>query len=124
MGTIRKNKSLRKKGGSGKLKLGIKDERGDEIFVPIKPDNKGNLYAEDKSGIDPHTGEKLSDFAQLRTDSPEGAPSYNPDWRKFDRIALKFKPKRGGKRKRTKRKYRKVKKTKKVKKLRKRRILK
>jgi hypothetical protein len=130
MGTIRKNsslkrRSLRKKGGSGndKLKLGIKDERGKEIFVPIQRDNQGNLYAEDKSAIDPHTGKKLDDAAQLRTDS--GAPPYNDEWRKFDETAIKFyeqnQGKRGGgKRKKTKRKYRKGKKTRKVKKSRKR----
>ena len=132
MGTIRKNSSLkrrtlRKKGGSDndkKLELGIEDERGNQIFVPIQRDNQGNLYAEDKSAIDPHTGKKLDDAAQLRTDS--GAPEYDPNWRKIDETAIKFykenpkNPKRGGKRKKTKRKYRKGKKTRKVKKSRKR----
>jgi hypothetical protein len=128
MGTIRKNSSLkrrtlRKKGGSDnkKLELGIKDERGNEIYVPIQRDNQGNLYAEDKSAIDPHTGKKLDDAAQLRTD--RGAPEYHPNWRNFDEKAIKFyenNHKKGGKRKKTKRKYRKGKKTRKVKKSRKR----
>lgn len=132
MRTIRKTKHLVKRksikkrtGGSGKvndkvLKLGIKDARGEEIFVPIKPDKKtGQLeYAEDETGIDTRTGEKLSDFAQLRTNSPLGAPLLKrEEWMDFDKYAIKNTKSRGGrkltKKRKTRKSRRKVKKSRK-----------
>ena len=118
MGTIRKNKSLkrrslRKKGGSGKrLNLNIQDEKGEELYVPVEKGKYGNPeYGEDVG--------KHGNFAKIRSDGD--TPQYNPDWKdKFDQIAINFRSKRGGKRKKTKRNYRKGKKTKKNKKLRKR----
>jgi hypothetical protein len=123
MGTIRKNSSLkrrtlRKKGGSGKgLPLNIKDEKGQNLHVPVEKDKDGNYqYMEDIG----HAGT----FAQVRSDGT--TPQYDPNWRNFDKTAIEFykenpkNPKKGGKRKKTKRKYRKGKKTRKVKKSRKR----
>ncbi len=121
MRTIRKTKNLVKRksikkriGGSGKvndkvLKLGIKDGRGEEIFVPIKPDKKtGQLeYAEDETGIDTRTGKKLNDFAQLRTNSPLGAPLFDKDWLRIDETAVKYKNSGGGRKLTKKRKTRK-----------------
>jgi|SaaInlStandDraft_2_1057019.scaffolds.fasta_scaffold59185_1 hypothetical protein len=115
MGTIRKNRSFRKKGGSGKgLPLKIKDENLQNLHVPVEKDKDGEYqYMED---IGP-----AGTFAQVRSDGKP--PQYDPKWRKFDETAIKFyenNPKKGGKRKKTKRKYRKGKKTRKVKKSRKR----
>lgn len=121
MRTIRRTKNLVKKrsikkrskiGGSSKsLKLGIKDERGEEIFVPVEPDEKtGQLeYVEDKSGIDTHTGEKLANFAQLRTNSPLGAPVFKKDWLEIDKTAIKYQNSGGGKRLKKRRKTKKSK---------------
>jgi len=121
MGTIRKNRSLRKKGGSGKgLPLNIKDEKGQNLHVPVEKDKDGTYqYNEDIS--------PAGTFAQVRSDGK--TPQYDPNWRNFDKTAIEFykenpenpkNPKKGGKRKKTKRKYRKGKKTRKVKKSRKR----
>lgn len=117
MGTIRKNSSLkrrtlRKRGGAGHddkvLQLGIKDENEQNLHIPVKKDKDG-LY---------QLKEDEKNLTEVRSDGKP--PEYNPNWRKFDQIAVNFKPKGGGKRKKTKRKYRKGKKTRKGKKSRKR----
>ena len=70
-------RTLTRKGGSGKrLDLRITDENGQELFVPVVTDEKGNLKYSEDANI----------FATIRSDGVP--PIYSPEWKDFDTIAF------------------------------------
>jgi len=70
-------RTLTRKGGSGKrLDLRITDENGQELFVPVVTDEKGNLKYSEDANI----------FATIRSDGVP--PTYTKEWEKMDKKAF------------------------------------